>query len=46
MSAAAFVTTQLQQLSPECEKHSQSLKAFPHIKGASDGGLFMAMLHR
>lgn len=31
---------QLQQLLLVCEKQSQGLKAFPRIKGASDGGLF------
>lgn len=40
MSAAAFITTQLQQLLLVCEKHSQGLKAFPRIKGVSAGDLF------
>lgn len=40
MSAAAFITTQHQQLLLVCEKHSQGLKAFLQIKGASDGALF------
>lgn len=40
MSAAVFITTQLQQLLLVCEKHSQGLKAFLWIKGASDGVLF------
>ncbi len=40
MSAAVFITTQLQQLLLVCEKHSQGLKAFLQIKGASDGALF------
>ena len=39
MSAAAFITTQLQPLLLVCEKHSQGLKAFLRIKGASDGAL-------
>lgn len=40
MLAAAFITTQLQQLSLVCEKQSQSLKAFPRIKEASNRDLF------
>ena len=39
MSAAAFVTTQHQQPLLVCEKHSQGLRAFLWIKGASDGAL-------
>lgn len=40
MSAAVFITIQPQQLLLVCEKHSQGLKAFLQIKGASDGALF------
>lgn len=40
MSAAVFITTQLQQLTLVCEKHSRGLKAFLQIKGASDRLLF------
>lgn len=40
MSAAAFITTQLHQILLACEKHSQGLKAFLRIKGASDRGPF------
>lgn len=40
MSAAVFITIQPQQLLLVCEKHSQGLKAFLRIKGASDGALF------
>ncbi len=40
MSAAVFITTQLQQLLLVCEKHSQGLKAFLQIKGTSDGARF------